>query len=122
MIGKTVPAILAAGLLAILSTQQSFAQVPYSSGDVGVGGVSNSTLQKCASLNIDRNQCSDSAVLLKERVIWSAESQTKGSGTPILATQFGQLVVFIGGLGAVFGGVATAFFISGRKSSGQITP
>jgi hypothetical protein len=124
MIGKRiVPAIIvAASMLAILSTQQSFAQYPQpSSNDIGVGGVTNATLQKCAQLNIDRNQCSDSSILLKERVSLALSNPNGGSGTPLFATQFGQLVLFIGGLGAVFGGVAAAFFIAGRRSKGQIT-
>ena len=117
--------VSAACLLAVLasSAQQSFAQLGYYSGsDQTVGGVSNSTLQKCTTLGIDRNQCSDATILLKERIVEAnANAVNGGSGTPMLATQLGQLAMFIGILGAVFGGVAAAFFISGRNSKDRIT-
>ena len=116
-----LPAVAMAALLALFSSQQSFAQSYGNPSDSGsVGGVTNATLAKCAQLNITRAQCSDSSILLKERVPIAHESLTKGSGVGFL-TQAGQLVLFIGVLGAIFGGVAAAFFISGKRTKGQIT-
>ena len=122
MIKGTITAVVTAGLLAILfSGQQSFAQYPIvGSNDIGVGGISNATLEKCTQLNIDRNQCSDSSVLLKERVVAAKAASNGGSGTAMIATQVGQLTLFLVALGIVFGGVAAAFFVSGRRQNGRI--
>ena len=116
---------LAACLLGVFSSyqRQSYAQSypgdqPGQSGSIGVA---NSTLTQCANLGIERNECNEGAVLLKERVLEAnAHPINGGSGTPMLATQVGQLGLFVGVLGAVFGGVAAAFFISGKRSRGQI--
>src|SRR5215813_11357671 len=119
MIKTTVSAVVAAGLLAILSIHQSYAQSYGYPDSNPVGGVTNATLAKCVQLKIERSQCSDSSVLLKERILLAQESITKGSGTPMLATQGGQLALFIGVLGAIFGAVAAAFFVSGKRTKGQ---
>lgn len=99
-------AAIAAGLLAVLSAQQSYAQY----GDTGSTGISEQTLQKCRDLGIDRIQCSESNVLLRERLNLIDKG---GSGTPFLA-EAGQMAVLVGVLGALFGGIAGAFFLMGR--------
>src|ERR1051325_2726798 len=98
---------IAAGLLAVLSAQQSFAQY-VDPGTTATTGISEETLQKCKELGIDRIQCSESSVLLKERLLLVGEG---GSGTGFLARESGQMVALIGVLGAIFGGVAAAFFL-----------
>lgn len=99
---------IAVGLFAALSAQQqSYAQ--YDS--TGTVGVSEETLKKCEALNIAKTQCSDSTVLAKERV---GMIDGEGSGTAFIAKESGQMTIFIGVLGAIFGGVAGAFFVMGK--------
>ncbi|MGI0023790.1 MAG: hypothetical protein ACREA4_01435 [Nitrososphaera sp.] len=106
---------ITAGLLAVLlAQQQSYAQYD----DTGTVGISEETLQRCKDLDIRESQCTEANVLAKERVDWFTEN--KGSGTALFATESGQLIVFIGALGAIFGGVAGAFFVMGRKAK-QVT-
>jgi hypothetical protein len=100
---------IAAGLLAVLSAQQSYGQ--YGDGiPVGSVGISEETLQKCQALGIERTQCTESNVLLKER----GNLVGGGSGTGFIAKEVGQMITIIGVLGAIFGGVAGAFFLMGR--------
>ena len=105
-----VVAAIAAGLLAVLTAQQqSYAQ--YGDGiPVGSVGISQDTLEKCIALDIDRTQCTESNVLLKER----GNLVGGGSGTSFIAQEAGQMVTIIGVLGAIFGGVAAAFFLMGK--------
>ncbi|HEY3094613.1 MAG TPA: hypothetical protein VGJ42_02520 [Nitrososphaera sp.] len=100
---------IAAGILAVTSAQQSYAQY----GDSGTG-VAAETLQKCTQLKIPRTQCNEYTVLQAERIELSKTGQ--GSGTSMLATETSQMVAFIGVLGAIFGGVAGAFYAMGRKA------
>jgi hypothetical protein len=105
-----IVAAIAAGLIAVLSAQQqSYAQ--YGDGiPVGLAGISDETLEKCKALGIDRTQCTESNVLLKER----GNLIGGGSGTGFIAKEAGQMVTVIGILGAIFGGVAAAFFLMGK--------
>ena len=105
-----VVAAIAVGLLAVLTAQQqSYAQ--YGDGiPVGSVGISQDTLEKCIALDIDRTQCTESNVLLKER----GNLVGGGSGTSFIAQEVGQMVTIIGVLGAIFGGVAAAFFLMGK--------
>jgi hypothetical protein len=100
---------IAAGILAVMSVQQSYAQY----GDGGTE-VTAETLQKCERLNIPRTQCNEYTVLQAERI--EIAKTGEGSGTSMLATETGQMVVLIGVLGAIFGGVAGAFYAMGRKA------
>ncbi len=105
---------ITAGLLALLAAQQqSYAQYPQYDG-TGTVGISEETLQRCKDLGIRESQCTEANVLAKERVDWFKDN--RGSGTPLFAFESGQLFVFIGALGAVFGGVAAAFFAMGRRA------
>jgi len=105
---------IAAGILAVTSVQQAYAQY----GD-SVARVAPGTLQKCEQLNIPRTQCNEYTVLQAKRI--EIAKTGDGSGTSMLATETGQMVVFIGVLGAIFGGVAGAFYAMGRKAR-QILP
>ena len=102
---------VAAGILAAMSAQQSYAQ--YEGGGVGVNA---ETLQKCEQLKIPRTQCNDVTVLQAERLQLALNSNEKGSGTSMIAREVGQMVLFIVVLGAIFGGVAGAFYAMGRKA------
>ena len=93
-------------VLALLSVQQSYAQY------AGTGAeVSEETLQKCQTLQIEKAQCTESNVLARERV---GMTDGAGSGTAFLAKESGQMITLIGVLGALFGGVAGAFFLMGK--------
>ena len=107
---KIYLAAIAAGIFAVLSAQQqSYAQ--YGDGiPVGSAGLSEETLEKCEQLGIDRTQCTESNVLLKERV---KLIEGGGSGTGFIL-EAGQMTTMIVVLGAIFGGVAGAFFLMGR--------
>lgn len=106
---------IAAGLLIMLSVQQANAQygdsLPVGSGNA----VSEEMLQRCAELDISRIQCNQASILQAERIGLINESGEKGSGTSMIATDFGQMAGFVGALGAVFGGIAAAFYVMGRK-------
>jgi hypothetical protein len=104
---------IAAALLAAASAQQSFAQ--YGSG---AGTASQEQLLRCNELGIDRNQCNDSTILAKERIRYARETvygnNPEGSGTPYF--QGVETFGVIGILGAIFGGIAGAFFLMSRKA------
>jgi hypothetical protein len=106
---------LAAGVMAALSVQQANAQY----GDslpMGPGGtsVSEEMLQRCTELDIARAQCNDVTLLQAERM--EIAESGEGSGTSMFATEIGQMVLIIGTIGAIFGGVAGAFCVMGRKA------
>jgi hypothetical protein len=110
---------VAAGLLAALTVQQASAQY----GDslpMAPGAVSEEMLQRCAELGISRVQCNDVSILQAERMEIATTSKEKGSGTSMITTELGQMVVFVGALGAVFGGIASAFYVMGRRAR-QVT-
>ncbi|MEO9320641.1 MAG: hypothetical protein ABI361_08220 [Nitrososphaera sp.] len=100
-------------ILAVQGNRLAFAQSLYGGGDTpSVGGVTNATLQKCEQLGIARSQCNDQTILAKERI----GIKGQGSGTPMIATQSGQMLIFVGVLGVIFGGVAAAFLLQSRRS------
>ncbi|HKX81693.1 MAG TPA: hypothetical protein VJL54_05495 [Nitrososphaera sp.] len=112
------PALMALGTMAALftvlgvgSVQQTFAQYP---GGTGGEPITPEMLEKCELYNIV--PCTQNGILAKERLIAAQGNPSTGSGTPMLSTETGQMAVFIGVLGAIFGGVAAAFFLKGRGS------
>jgi hypothetical protein len=112
---------VAAGVLAVLSAQQANAQYGDSlplvpSGTAG----SEEMLKRCADLGISNVQCSDASIVQAERVEIATNSVERGSGTSMITTELGQMVVFIGALVAVFGGIAGAFYLMGRKESREL--
>jgi hypothetical protein len=109
------PTIVAVGMMAALfsavgmaSAQQAFAQ--YFGG--GSEPLTKEQLDKCTQYKID--PCTQNNIIAKERLINAQNNPSTGSGTPMLSTDAGQMAVFIGVLGAIFGGVAAAFFFKGR--------
>jgi hypothetical protein len=109
------PTIVAIGIMAALfaavgvtSTPQAFAQYFGGSSEP----LTKEQLDFCAQYNIE--PCSQNNILAKERLLGAQANPSTGSGTPMLSTDTGQMAVFIGVLGAIFGGVAAAFFLKGR--------
>jgi len=111
---------MAIGVLTLLSAQQAFGQygdgLPMSPAGAAVSGA---MLERCTELGISRVQCSDASILQVERVEIAKSSLEKGSGTSMITTELGQMAAFIGVIGAVFGGIAGAFYLKGRRA-GQI--
>jgi len=105
-------AVILAGLLAV-SAGAANAQI-YGGGGAQGGQVTEEQLAQCEQLGIERSQCNDVNILAKERLTNAQANPSTGSGTPMLSTTAGQMAVFIGVLGAIFGGVAAAFFFKGR--------
>jgi len=109
------PTLMAIGMMAALftavgmgSTPQAFAQ--YFGGDSAP--LTQEQLDKCEQYDI--LPCTQNGILAKERLIAAQQNPATGSGTSMLSTETGTMVIFIGVLGAIFGGVAAAFFIKGR--------
>ncbi|AFU60166.1 hypothetical protein Ngar_c32500 [Candidatus Nitrososphaera gargensis Ga9.2] len=103
-----------AGLFAISSHGDASAQ--YGGSGAAGGQVTQEQLARCEELGIERSQCTDVNILARERLTAAQENPSSGSGTPMLSTETGQMAVFIGILGAIFGGVAAIFFFKGRGS------
>jgi len=116
---KPIIAVLAA--MAVLTSTTGVAYAQYGGSTGGTGGTGGTTgsaspqqLQECEQLGILRENCSDVTILAKKRLTAANENPSTGSGTPMFATETGQMVIFIGVLAAIFGGVAAMFFIKGR--------
>ncbi|HEX7031670.1 MAG TPA: hypothetical protein VF172_01595 [Nitrososphaera sp.] len=112
-----VAVAVAACLLAALSVQQANAQYGDSLpvGSPTGNAISTEMLERCEDLGISRIQCNQASILQAERIELIKGSEEKGSGTSMIATDYVQMVGFVGALGAVFGGVAAGFFVMGRK-------
>ena len=89
----------------------------YASAQYGLqyaGNVSPEQLKECEDIGISRETCTEQDILAKRRLLAAQANPSTGSGTPMLSTDTGQMAIFIGVLGAIFGGVAAAFFLKGR--------
>ena len=109
------PTLMAIGMMAALftavgmgSTPQAFAQ--YFGGDSAP--LTQDQLDYCEQHSI--NPCTQNNILAKDRLLAAQANPSTGSGTSMLTTETGTMAIFIGVLGAIFGGVAAAFFIKGR--------
>ena len=111
---KPIMAVLAAMAVLTSTTVTGVAYAQYTGGGGSVGTASPEQLQECEQLGVPRENCNDVTILAKKRLTAAQENPATGSGTPMLSTSEGQLIVFIGVLGAIFGGVAAAFFFRGR--------
>jgi hypothetical protein len=114
-------AVLAAAAVAVLATagqaqQQAHAQ--YGVGGNPTAGASEEQLARCEELGIERSQCNEHTILAKERTRYAKETtygnEAEGSGTAFF--EGNETWVYIGVLGAIFGGVAVAFFVRGRSA------
>jgi len=108
------PIIAALAAMAVLTSTGGLAYAQYGGGGASVGSASPEQLQECQQLGIPTENCNDVTILAKKRLTAAQENPSTGSGTPMLSTSSGQLIVFIAVLGAIFGGVAAAFFLRGR--------
>ena len=111
------PIIAALAALAVLSSTTGLAFAQYG-GTGGTGGTTGTAspeqLQECEGMGIPRENCSDVTILAKRRLTAAQDNPSTGSGTPMFATETGQMTIFIGVLAAIFGGVAAMFFLKGR--------
>ncbi|MGI0037660.1 MAG: hypothetical protein ACRD99_04815 [Nitrososphaera sp.] len=112
------PALMALGTMAAIFTVLGVGSAPqaFSQYQGGSGGepITQEMIDKCEQYEII--PCTQNGILAKERLIQAQANPSTGSGTPMLSTESGQMVAFIGILGAIFGGVAAAFFLKGRSS------
>jgi hypothetical protein len=117
MIKQLAMMAIAAGILAGISVHQSYAQYGDNSGG-SAGTATTEQLGRCDQLKISTNQCTDNTILAAERVQSAKETtygnNPTGSGTPYFREI--ETFVMIGILGAVFGSVAGAFYMMGRRS------
>lgn len=90
------------------------ASAQYGVGGSPVAGATPEQLEECARLGIDKSICTENNILAKHRLTQAQANPSTGSGTPMLSTESGQTGAFIAILGAIFGGVAAAFFFKGR--------
>ena len=95
-------------------------QTPAPSGSQATTNVTPQQLQTCQQLGIAQSECNDNTILAKRRLTAAEANPSTGSGTPMFATQGGQMIIFIVVLGVIFGGVAAAFFFKGRGAK-QVT-
>ncbi|HKU49330.1 MAG TPA: hypothetical protein VJP79_05225 [Nitrososphaera sp.] len=115
------PITVALAAVAVLTAVYATAVPTPAMAQYGVGGnpttgATPAQLEECANLGIDRSICTENAILAKHRLTQAQSNPSTGSGTPMLSTDTGQMIAFIGILGAIFGGVAAAFFFKGRGS------
>ena len=108
------PIIAALAALAALSSTMGLAFAQYGGTGGSTGTASPEQLQECEQMGIPRENCSDVTILAKKRLTAAQENPSTGSGTPMFATETGQMAIFIGVLAAIFGGVAAMFFFKGR--------
>jgi hypothetical protein len=115
--------LVVAGLALVVSLSLGFtnmARAQYGVGGSPVTAPSPDEQQFCKDHGIPQSECYENNVVAMKRLLAAQTTtygnQAVGSGTPMLATQGGQLAVFVGALGAIFGGVAAMFFIKGRGS------
>jgi hypothetical protein len=114
------PITVAIAAVAVLTTIYVAAPLPalaqYGVQGSPVAGATPAMLEECARLGIDKSICTENNILAKHRLTQAQENPSTGSGTPYLSTGIGPTVAIIGVLGAIFGGVAAAFFFKGRGS------
>ncbi|MGH9877102.1 MAG: hypothetical protein ACRD3Z_01865 [Nitrososphaerales archaeon] len=78
-------------------------------------------IKECEKLGIPVFTCTEHLILAKNRLIKANENPSTGSGTSMLSASFGDMAPFIAALGAIFGGVAAAFFVMSRKKPATAT-
>lgn len=82
-------------------------------------------IKECEQLGIPVFTCSEHQILAKKRLINAQEEGAGGflgdSGVPMFGKSFGEMGAFIAALGAIFGGVAAAFFAMSRKKPAAAT-
>jgi hypothetical protein len=100
-------------VLAVWVSMPAFAQYPDYLGDSSQK-VTQKQLEECKELGIPEFACTEQTLLAKKRVIKVEEKDAYGSGKGMLAQGFGEMGAIIAAIGAIFGGVAIAFFARSR--------
>jgi hypothetical protein len=102
-----------AGLSLVLAgtTQQAYGQ--YGIPGNPTANVTDEQLAECEAYEIQRSECNEHTLLAARKAKIARENPT-GSGTALLTIDGNQTWIFVGVLGAIFGGVAAAFFAKGR--------
>jgi hypothetical protein len=108
------PIIAALAALAVLTSTVGIAYAQYGGTGGSTGSASPAQIQECQTLGIPTETCNDQTILAKKRLTAAEENPSTGSGTPMFATEGGQMTIFIAVLAVIFGGVAGAFFLKGR--------
>lgn len=110
---KRIALLAATGLFLAIAggAQQSYAQYGVSGNPTA--GATEGQLAECADYGIPREECNEHTLLAarKNEII---KQNRDGSGTPMISIDGSGTWLYVGALGAIFGGVAAAFFIRGR--------
>lgn len=83
----------------------------------GGGGAPVATpeqIEECKQLGIPVFACSEHQILAKKRVVDAYQPGAYGSGTAFFGKTFGDMGALMAVIGAIFGGVAAAFFFKSR--------
>lgn len=122
MIRPVIIAALAVILGSVATTTSAYGQY---GGDSGGGAATGDDLEQCAELGIPVAQCNEVNILARQRLTTAQETtygnDPMGSGTSMIASEGLSFFTFVGILGVIFGGVAAAFFMKGRRSK-EIAP
>lgn len=112
---KRTALLAAAGLFLAIAggAQQSYAQYGVSGNPTA--GATEEQLAECGDYGIPREECNEHTLLAarKNEII---KLNHDGSGTPMISIDGSETWLYVGVLGAVFGGVAAAFFVRGRSA------
>lgn len=106
-------------LIAVLGAAVSIPAFAQYGGGGGAQVATPEQIEECKALGIPEFTCSEHTLLAKKRLINAQEHPSTGSGTPMLTTTFGDMGAIIAALGAIFGGVAAAFFAMSRKKKAE---
>ncbi len=95
----------------------AFAQ--YGGANPSVQSATPAQIEECKSLGIPEFTCTEQLILAKKRLVNAQQQGAYGSGTSMLSQGFGTMGALVGILGALFGGVAAAFFAMSRKKKSE---
>lgn len=114
---KQIALLAAAGIfLAAIGSAPQQAHAQYGVPGNPTGGVTPDQLAECEGYDIQRSECNEHT-LLAARKGQIAKENPNGSGTPMISIDGSGTWMFVGVLGAIFGGVAAAFFVKGRGAT-----
>ena len=110
-------------LIAVLGAAVSIPAFAQYGGPPGGGSqvATPAQIEECKKLGIPQFTCTEHLILAKKRLLNAQLNPSTGSGTPMLSAGFGDMAPFIAALGAIFGGVAAAFFAMSRKKPATAT-
>ena len=109
-------------VLAVAISMPAFAQYYPTGGGAQI--VTPAQIEECKAYGIPEFACTEQTLLAKKRLI-NAQKEGAGnflgdSGVPMFGKSFGEMGIFVGIIGAIFGGVAAVFFA--RARIGQKVP